>query len=287
VANFILAYANQIDDAVLSAGAWNAGFPRSELQQYSVKRQARTVDAAAASTVLRFALAAPAYIGALGFVATNASQDATYRYRLFSDAGFAAAIADSGTRALYPSGTIPFGQIPFGGPNWWTGQPTEAELARFQRNAIHVLANRIYAQYGELQITDTGNAAGYFRAGRVFVGSVFQSQWNPAYGKVSLRLQPRTEIARARDGTPYFNRWPADLCLPFALDWLSNDEAMKLLDVQAIADLHGEVFVAWDHEDPQYAFRRQVFGRLKQLDPIEHPLFATYATAFQVEGQIA
>jgi hypothetical protein len=284
LSNFKLAYGNQADDATLTAGSWNATLARDNLKSYILGKKARSTDATAASTKVRFALAEPAHIGVLGLMATNASVDATYRFQLFSDAGFTASIYDSGTTDVYPLGTIPFGQIPFGAANWWTGRPLAAEVARFQRNVVHVLTNATYAQYGELQITDTTNPDGYFEAGRLFVGSVMQPAMHPEAGKISLRLTSRTESTRARDGTPYFNEFRPDVCLPFSWDWMDLDEGMRALDIQAIADTHGEVWAAWDTDDVRYLFRRQVFGRLKQLDTLERPAFAQFAMNFEVEG---
>lgn len=287
MANFLLAYGNQADDATLTAGSWNASYPLDNLKDYRVAKKARTADALAASTKLRFALASSAYIGAVSLIATNASTAATYQVKLFSDSGFTTTVYDSGSVTLYPAGTIPESQIPAGAPNSGTAKPTAEEIARFQRNINHILSTAMYAQYGEIAITDTTNSAGYIEAGRLFVGSVFRPAENPDHGKASIRVTPRTEIVRARDGTPYFNVQKADLCVPFALDWLTKDEAMKVLDIMVQQDLHGECLVIWDDDDDEYAFRRQVFGHLKQLDPIEHPQYSIYSTAFQVEGIVA
>lgn len=282
--NFLIAFDNQADDATLTAGNYNGSLPRNNLKDYRVTKKARTASDSTTDTKVRFALAAPMHVGVVGLMGVNCSVDATSQLRLFSDSGFTTEIYDSEAVEMYPAGTIPYGQIPWGAPNWWTAKPLPAEIARFQRNLVHVLPDAMYAQYGEIQITDTANSDGYIEAGRLFVGQTFQPKSNPQYGDASLRLTSRSSQTRARDGTPYFNTERPDFCLPFALKWLTEDEAMRLLDMQAIVDIHGEVLVMWDPDNVAYAFRRQVFGRLKELDPVEHPLFATYANAFQVEG---
>lgn len=283
----ILAYGNRIDStATLTIAAGNGDFPASNLADYRLSKFARTANVLAASTVFRFSLADPQYIGLVGLMATNASVEATYQVRLFSDAGFSTVQYDGGTLDLYPMGTIPFGQIPWGAPNWWTGRPLPEEIARFQRNITHRLTTAQYAQYGEIKITDTANAAGYLQAGRLFVGQVFSPRFGLQAGKASMQLAPRTQIQRTRDGTPYFQQERADFSMPFSLDALTDDEAARVLDLQATADLHGEVFMAWDATKRPWAFRRQLFGRLKRLDPIEHPSFALRSAAFQVEGTL-
>jgi len=286
VGNFLLCYGNKADGATLTGGGWSGTYVRDNLKDYRVAKKARTSDATAANTKLRFALATAAHIGAVGLIAVNATVDATYRLKLFSDSGFTTTVYDSGDVTLYPAGTIPQGQIPWGAPNWWTAQPLPEEIARFQRNLVHVLSDAMYGQYGEIQITDTGNPAGYLEAGRLVVAQAWQPEFNPRYGDAALQLTSRSDVERAADGTPYYTARRADFCIPFALNFLSEDEGMRMLDMQALVDRHGEVMVMWDPENVAHAFRRQVFGRLKALDPVEHPNFATYATAFQVEGTL-
>jgi hypothetical protein len=69
-----------------------------------------------------------------------------------------------------------------------------------------------------------------------------------------------------------------------AFKWLTENEAMRLLDLQVNMGISGEVLAIWNPDEVAYWWRRQIFGRLKELNPIEHPLYATYAAAFQVEG---
>lgn len=282
MSNFTLAYDNQADGATLSTGSWAAALPLDNLKSYR-RTPARSTDATAASTKFRFALAEPMHVGALALAFTNASVDATYRWRLFSDAGFTDVIYDSGTLDLYPAGTIPQGQIPWGAPNWWTAKPREAEIERFQRNIIHVLSTATYARYGDFQLTDTANADGYFEAARLMVAQAFAPSRNASYG-ASLALKSRTKVDRDDDGARHFHVKRPDFSIPFTFDWLDADEAMRALDLQATVDLHGEVVFLWDHEDVAYRFRKSVFGQLAELNPITHPMFATHQVAFQVEG---
>lgn len=282
---FCLAWGNQVDTATLTGGSWNTTtYAQAYLKDYRISRPARTLNVLTTSTLVRFALAAPSYVGLVGLMHTNASVEAAYRLRLFSDAGFTTVSYDSGQLDLYPMGTIPYGQIPWGAPNWWTGRPLAEEVARFQRNIVHRLTNAQYAQWGELSVIDTGNADGYLQAGRLFVGQCMQPRYGLQAGKASLALTSRTVVQRARDGTPYFQQERPDFSIPFSLDALDDNEAMRLLDLQAAVDVHGEVYVAWDTNQLAYAFRRQVFGRLQRLNPIEHPSFALRSAAFQVEG---
>lgn len=283
---FTLGFNNQADLAVLSGGSWRVDHPLTRLKDYRVPVKARTVDANPVNTQLFFQLPEKIHIGVVGLMGTNASADCQVRVVLFDSAAFTTLIYDSGLLPVYPTGTMPYGSIPWGAPNWWTGKPTPAEISRFQNNVPHVLSNATFGQYGAVQINDPANANGYFEAGRLLVGSVFQPQLNPQAGKASLRLTSRSTVTRAKDGTPYKQAERPDLSLPFALEMLTLDEAMRGIDLQAIVDIYGEVMAMEDPTDMRYAFRRQVFGRLRDLDPIEHSFMARFSTAFQVEGSL-
>lgn len=287
MSNFALCFENQADTATLSGGNYTVGLPRDNAKDYRLGKKARTVTTATTDTLMRFAFGAAVYVQAVALIATNASPNATFRVRLFSDAAFSVVVYDSTALTLYPSGSMPNSQIPAGAPNAGTGKPTAAEVSRFQNNINHLLSAPQYAQYGEIAITDTANSAGYLEIGRLFVGRVFQPAKNPEYGAASLALTSRTELVEAFDGTPYFTYKKPRYSIPAAFKWLTQDEAMRALDIQAIADVSGEVLVIWDPTDVAYWWRRQLFGRLKQLDPIQYPLFSTYSGAFQVEGPLS
>jgi hypothetical protein len=287
MSNFTLLFDSQADDATLTTGSWTTVRPLDNLKDYRLSKKARSSNLLVASTKFRFALASSAYIQAVGLMATNLSPTATWKLVVYDDATFTTWNYDSGPLSHCAAGSMPNSQIPTGAPNAGTGQPTHAELLRFQNNAVHMLgSNSRYGQYCGIEITDTSNTHGYVEVGRLFVGQAFTPTKNTGYGEVELALATRSDFMRARDGTPYFTTQRPDFSIPFGLSWLTKDEAMRALDIQRIADITGEVGVVWDSADVEYWWRRQVFGNLKNLDPIKHPRYATYAAAFQVEGTL-
>lgn len=285
MSNFLIAYGNQVDTAAVSGGSYAAG-SRDELLDYRLERKARTSDATAASTKVFCALAEPAHVAVLGLMKTNVSVDASARYRVYSDAGFTTVTYDSGTLDVYPLGTIPFGEIPFGAPNWWTGRPLQAEVDRFQNNLWHELSGWRYLQYFSIEVFDTTNPTGYLEFGRLVALQAMRPRFNASTGKASLALKPRTSIQRATDGTPYFTARRPDFSIPAGFDHLTNNEALRALDLMAMVDLHGEALLAWDADDVAFRFRRSVFGRLNALDALAHPNSGRYTTQFQVEGTL-
>jgi len=282
---FLIAWGNVADTATLSGGSWTN---LNNLKDYRLNKLAKSQTEATSSTTFRVVLAAPAHVGVLALINVNATPDAQCGWRIYPDGTWTTPEYDSQLADVYPPGTVPFGTIPYGAPNWWTGRPTVAELNRYQRSIVHVLPDARYAQYLEFYLSDAAGLAslGYFSAGRLMVAQALQPVSNVLHGDAKLQAKSRSTTQRAVDGTSYFDVRRPDFTLPFSLARLTRDEAMRLLDMQLTVDVSGEVLAMWNPLDPAYAYRRQVFGRLAELDAITHPRFATYGASFQVEGQL-
>ena len=265
MSNAIIGFGNQADAATFSGGSWVAAFPLANLANRQIQKVARSTNALAASTTFTAALAASSFIGALSLEGTNASVNATIRWRTYTDAGLTNLVYDSGVLTCYPNA------------------PLQAEANRFQRGLRHIPTLRNYAQYVLCEIVDTGNAAGYFQAGRLFVGDVLQPGTNMLYG-ASLQLKPFSTVTRSVNGAKYFTYRRPNLTFPIAFGALTEVEAMIALDLQAQVDITGEVLFIWDAADFALQYRKSVFGELAQLDALQYPNFANRAMAFQIEG---
>lgn len=278
--NSVLAYDNQIELATLSGGAWTLAL--NNLKTKPLSQIARTTNALVGSTTFSAALPSPSLLGLLSLEGTNLSIAATYRWRTFSDAGQTAMLYDSGTLALYPANTIvlPQSVTP---PGSWTGLPTLAEIARFQRAIRHVIPVPHYAQYFRLDITDTANTAGYIQAGRAFAGRSLRPEVNLSHG-TTFQPIPRTEVLRAVSGEKFFSRKRADYAIAFSFDYLSEAEAMQALDLAVLCDLEGDVVFIWDPDEIASRFRKSIYGQLGRVDPIRYPNLIYRSAAFQVEG---
>lgn len=284
--NCLIAYDNKADLAALTLGSYAAGLPLDNLLDLNPKKVARTSDDANASTKFKFVLSSVQLLQFFGLFNTNASLTATARLRLYSDVGASVLIYDSGTITLYPAGSMAQGTIPFGAPNWWTAVPTYDDLNRYQRNIFHFVPGALYARSGLFEIFDTANPDTYFQAGRLFLGKVFQPMEVNMLTGAAIQVKPRSTMTRARGGTKYFTRLRSDINFPFALGRLLESEGRRLVDLQAAVDTSGEVVFMWDPDDLAFWQGRSVAGQLAQLDPITHPQFGNFATAYQIEGNL-
>lgn len=279
--NILIGHKNAVDTATLSAGSW--GGTLDNLKVRNPKQQAVTTDVTAASTKVRFALASPIHLALVGLWNVNATVDVTHRTTLWTDNTFTTSFYDSGVVEQYPAGTVPYSAIPYGAPNWWTGKPLAADLALFQRSIYHELSTWQYAQYIQLEIFDTANPDGVFKAGRGFVGEGIRPEKNASF-PVSIGINSLTDESKARDGTLYFHPRNGEIVVPFSFDLLTRIEGHKVLELTARNDKHREAVLVWDAADPAYAYMKTVLGRLSKLDQLKFTTPNRNAMSLQIEG---
>lgn len=290
MANAVLMYDNIADSATLNPvggpnGSWESAMPITKLQTTDKYELARTTNAAEASTKFAFQFATEVPVAALGLGNVNASVAAAFRWKGYSDA-FTTATYNSGVVEMYPIGTMPLGSVDYGTEGFFEGKPTEAELARFQRNIMHLLPGVVFARYWTFELFDSANAAGYFTAGRLFVGNAFQPAKNMQFGYGMEPSATNTTVSRAKSGNRFFNEERPDISFPIAFPRITEDEAMRVLDLQALAGIHGEVMFRFDPDKPEYWFRRSLMGRLARLSPIVHRHYNNFEVAFQIEDTL-
>lgn len=216
----------------LSGGSWNATYPLSNLQVLPPSRVARSTDATTGSTVIIAATSgATQKVGMIGLPRNNFSLAATIRVRLYSDAGLTALIYDSGVGNVWPIGLYTT-SADIANDNWtwlwWAGQDYDAAGIR-------------------LDISDTGNSAGYVEAGWLEIAAQTQVSYNFKWGAqagyrfrsqvteaiggakyVYLLPKPRTfsgtiELPSSEALAQQFERWrQLDIDLPFL--WLPNPD---------------------------------------------------------------
>lgn len=287
MSNCLIAFDNKADLVTLSGvvGAYETLLPITNLQDINPNRVSRTTSDSNSATRIQGVFASLQLLQFFGLINNNISIGATYRLRLYSDASLAVLIYDSGTVTVFPTGSKPYGTIPWGAPNWWTAVPTEDDLDRYQRNLFHHIPGALFARSFLFEAFDTSNADGYMQAGRLFLGQVFQPQQNMETG-AAVQIKPRSTQVTARGGTDYYARLLSKQSFAVPFPRLEEHEARRVNELQAIVDTSGEVIFMWDGEDPTYWMGRSAFGRLAQLDPLVHPQYANYSTAFQVEGNL-
>ena len=282
MANAIIAYGNQIDSATFSGGSWLTTLPLTNIRDRRLGKVARSSSAAEVHTTFDIDLTGTRLLRVIALVAHNFSTAATYRIRTSATADFAAAVSDSGWVDVWPV-VYPFGTLPWGSPNFWTGKYSEDEIAGYTASLVYILSSTISARYIRVEISDTSNAAGYVQIGRVFAGDGWQPVRNIVYG-ASLAWESRTTVQESLSGAEYFDERRSFRVARFELPVMSQAEAMaNAFEIQRSAGVNKEVLFVWDPDDTVHALRRQFLGRLRTLSAIENPGPDRWRSPFEIK----
>lgn len=284
MANCYIAYPNRVDTSTtFSGGGWVSTLPASNMGTRPLKQVARTLDLSDTNTQFKATLPLLRPVRTLAIVSMNLSAAAKVRFKVYGQAGAADPIYDSGQVDAYPGGTAAYGTIPWGSDRWWGGFPSAEDFKLYSNNVIHVLPSVVQASEVQVLISDPTNVDGYVQVGRLFVGDGWEPTYNMTYG-ASLGYESRTGVEEARSGAEYFDVQKGFRVARFKFDHLDKQEAFgRLMDIQKLVDIHGEVLYLWDPEDGEYLSRTSFLGRLRQLDAIEQPYYDKYSSTFEIK----
>lgn len=279
--NCIIGYQNRIDTSTLASyGSWSTSLPLSNIKTRQLSRKARSTNALATSTKLRFSLDTERIIGALAVVSHNMSKDATWRYSVYSDSGYSTLVYDSGFLNVWP--LMPFGTYEWEDPRFWDLQLSPEEVALFTKTMTYVPTTIVSAKYYQFEFVDTTNVDGYVEIGRIFVGSIYQPNLNMNLG-ASIGEETNTVIDASLSGAEFFDRRISNRIANFTLDHLTYDESIVNGDIMKISGTDAEVLFIYNNGTALDLNRRSFIGRLRALSPISQPYNTRYQTTYEIK----
>jgi hypothetical protein len=292
MSNCILAFPNYIDSGPpfatvqWSGGSWQAALPLSNLAHPLLSKVARSADMAPASTCFTVDLGLARGVRVFAIPKTNGSRNATWRVRGFADAGLALTVCDSGVRPLYDA-VYPPGTYSWGDPRVWDPRLTEEDAAGLPIPMIHVWPQLQFARYWRVDIADPTNPAGYLDVSRLVLAPGWQPSVNLSYG-AQAGVVSNSVRQESLGGARFYDRRNTRRAIQFSLDFLGEDEAQtQSFDLQRRLDVWGQVMWIFDPDDKSHLFRRVFLGTLRQLDPVEYPVYGRSRANFQIEEVIS
>lgn len=280
MANCLISYPNRVDEATITGGSWEASLPLTNLQDRQLSLVARSTDALATSTIVRFAYSTTRAFRCFALVNHNLSEAAQWRVKVGTTAG-GAEVYDSSLIDCWQM-AFDLGLMPWGTAGLWRHIDGD-EFVGHDRAIVHVAPDGWYdAQHVEISITDTSNADGYVQIGRVFLGGGVQPAYNMSYG-MSEGWVDRTEVQTTPGGAEYFQNKRPYRQATFSLDWLTAAEFQRFYEMQRLLGISGEVFYVPDTADADAQQRQGFLGRLQELSAIEYPYVNTRKKAFRVK----
>lgn len=276
----VLGYPNLIDSTTLSGGSWLAALPLNNIKNRLINKVARSTNLTLANTQFTITKPDDSRINVIAVVGHNLSLSAKYKITAFSGATL---IYTADWQPAYPI-IYPSGVLEWEDNNFWTGTPTQDDITGTVRSLIHILPNSLLATSVKIEFDDTTNPATYIDVGRVFIGKSWSPVLGIALGGATLKWETKTDTQESLGGSEYFQRRTPYRVANFTLPLLTEAEGLtNAYEIMRGAGIDKEVLYIHSSSDTEQAFRRRFLGRLRQLSPIEYPVYSRTSTAFEIK----
>lgn len=292
MASIVVLYQNYADTAALSGGSWVASLALTNLQDDDVGVYAETTDALTASTQLVANLGASRTVGGIAFGPCNASPGATYRFRGYSDAALTTPVdgSDSGIKTI-AGATIDWSDegdwLEWEDPGFWLGLPDSSDGLDLPLWLAHIFPEDVEVQYWKIEVFDTGNADGRFRASRLLISRAWRPSINYNFENEFVSNNPVTLEHTAVGGKKTVFTLAKARSLRVAFTYL--DDAELFGDVFRIGNRVGtekQVFIVPDPDDDENFQKRSFLARMRAAPPIVQAILNAGTTAIDCEEVI-
>lgn len=235
MSNLRISHRNLADAATLAASpALASALPVTNLQRAG-RLPARTTSTADQTITGDWGSVQPVNVVALW--RHNLSQEATWRVELWAGAN------QTGTK-VYDSGGVGGDLIPLGDLRWGV-DPLGTTVQRGWTIAYQsvLFFTTAYARSFKITLSDSGNAAGYFQACRLWIGEYWSPADNFDYGATLAwqdeSVQYRTDAGSLRTDVGALSR-----VLTFGLSWMAESDRASLTDILREVGKVNEVFLS-------------------------------------------
>lgn len=249
-----------------SRGSWLASLPLTNLSDRRLAQVARSSDATAASTQFDVDLNASRGVALVAIPKHTMTTTGTWRVRGYTGAGHTTNVYDSGTLTPFPSGL---------------------NLEDIQGlNVPAVVLPSVSARYWFIELTDTGNPAGYVDVSRLIIAGGFQPTVNILQGS-GQGLEDLTTRSETDGGAALFTVRSKRRTVVATLDEMQEAEMFtSFWKMQKQLGISGQLFFMWDSADTTYKHDRAFLAVFKQLEPITMAAWPRYRAPFQLVEEI-
>lgn len=271
MANIVIAEGSLTDAATFAAGSEAATLPVSNLATIQPGDVWRATDLAAAWVTID--LGAAAAIDLIGLLYTNASSAATFRVRAAATEADVTASPgyDSGSLTLWPTTGLEdwdwVHRVLFLGASGGTGDGAQSY------------------RYWRVDVSDAGNADGYFQMGRLMLAASWQPTRNLGFGW-SLGWIDESPQKQAIGGQSSSLDRRARRVLNWSLDWMNEADANEAFELDRTVGRKKPVLVVRDPATASRAQRQTIYGKQQQLQLVDERAFQLYRKRYQIEEML-
>lgn len=137
-------------------------------------------------------------------------------------------------------------------------------------------------RYWKIEITDTSNPNGFFECGRLYLGKVFQPALNADYG-FNLGFIDNSKVTRTRSGNavPLTRRTLKKV--GFSLSFGTEAEMYNnLFEIDMLRGQSKDILFILDTDSANIQ-KQNVYGLMKDMQPIIHSAFRIYQKQYTIE----
>lgn len=275
MANIQLAWDNRVVDGFVPLSDGYGTYDATLANMGKANLAAKWISPGTSAAATRFTVdladsaGVPPEIALIALCSHNLSLSATVRVRGNATPFGGTSMVDSGTLNVYPGGVV------------------EADRRGLRQNWYFKLPSLSPYRYWRVDISDSGNPAGFVSVGRFFAARmVWQPTVNMLADSNALGWESNAEVQKSIGGAEWWVDAEPNRFARFALHSMPKAEMLgNAFDLQRVgAGSNREVLMQWDPQDSVLGLvRRTIFGRLRQLSPLEEPNFGYLKTAFEVK----
>lgn len=199
-------------------------------------------------------------ISVVAILAHTLRTTALYRLTYAADAGFSVGVQTTGWQPVVARihNTV---DLQWEDPNFWSGRPTERELAAYGRNLVVPLDPTWSGRYLKVELDDAGNPAGFFDLGFLFVSNAFSPAINFSRG-ATQSLEFRTLADETPSGHMVFEPRKSRRVHTVPFNATTKDGWARLYDLSVLNGPQSPVLFVPTLRDPKHLFRECFLGRL-------------------------
>lgn len=175
-------------------------------------------------------------LSGLALLRHNLTSQATWQVQIWSDA--------AATQLVWDSGVVPTNPAKALGDLQWGIEPLGASVFTGWAYAFSTLwFAPVAGQAATITLTDSGNPDGFLQAARLFVGNYIEPINGASYG-LKLKWTESTRQRRTDGGSLRSDAAEPYRTLAINLEWLSDSERSKLLEVGRLVGLRKDIFMS-------------------------------------------
>jgi len=172
------------------------------------------------------------------------------------------------------------------GNNYW-GSEAYLSTSGDRRGYARIYTNNTTAyRYYVLEIKDTKPSTGqYIEFSRLILGTYWSPKYNTSYG-LSRSTKDLSDNSRTEAGDLITNVKPSYDTLSFDLKYMDKADRAELQKILSYNKLQRSIFVSlFPENQDDYGKEQmyQIYGKMSQLFPIEHPLYEMYGSQLDIE----